>query len=59
MGIFSIYYMIIVLIADIIFIYCGMLTLRNQEKDTLHKVSKYMKIAMLIAFISFIFGSVI
>ncbi|MDO5824957.1 MAG: UbiA family prenyltransferase [Methanosphaera sp.] len=58
-GIFSSYYMIIILIADILFIYCGVLTLKNQEKDILHKVSKYMKIAMLIAFISFIFGSVI
>ena len=58
-GIFSVYYMIVVLIAVIIFIYCGVLTLKNHEKDTLHKVSKYMKIAMLIAFISFIIGSVI
>ena len=58
-GIFSQYYMIVVLVADIIFIYCGVLTLKNHDKDILHKVSKYMKIAMLIAFVSFIFGSVI
>ena len=58
-GIFSQYYMLVVLIADIIFIYCGILTLKNQEKEILHKVSKYMKIAMLIAFVSFIIGSVI
>ena len=51
--------MIVVLVADIIFIYCGVLTLKNHDKDILHRVSKYMKIAMLIAFVSFIFGSVI
>lgn len=58
-GIFSPYYMMVVIVADIIFIYSGVLTLKNQDRDTLHKVSKYMKIAMLVAFISFIIGSVI
>lgn len=57
-GLFSHYYMIVVLIADVIFIYSGVLSIKCQEKDCLHKVSKYMKIAMLVAFISFIFGSV-
>lgn len=58
-NVFSIYYMIIVMIADIIFIYSAVLTVRNQSKENLHKVSKYMKIAMFVAFISFAVGSII
>lgn len=59
MRIFSVYYMIIVLIADIIFIYYGVSALQNPEEENLHKVSKYMKIGMFIAFISFMIGSII
>ncbi|OED29661.1 UbiA family prenyltransferase [Methanosphaera sp. WGK6] len=58
-NIFSLFYMIIVLIADIIFIYTAILALRNQTKENLHKISGYMKIGMLIAFISFAVGSLI
>lgn len=58
-NIFSIYYLPVVLVADVIFIYYGYSALKNQEKENLHKVSKYMKMGMLIAFVSFIIGSII
>lgn len=58
-NVFSIVYLLIVLVADIIFIYSAVLALKNQSKENLHKVSKLMKIAMLIAFISFAVGSII
>ena len=58
-NVFSIVYLIIVLIADIIFIYSAVLSLKDQSKENLHKVSKLMKIAMFIAFISFAVGSII
>ncbi len=58
-GIFSIGYLIIVLVADIIFIYSAVSILKDYSTENLHKISKYMKIAMFIAFISFAFGSII
>ena len=58
-GLFSIYYMIIVLVADVLFIYYGIVALKNQDSNTLHNVSKNMKIAMFIAFISFVIGSIL
>ncbi len=57
--VFSIVYLIIVFVADIIFIYSGFLALKNQKTENLHYVSKLMKIGMLIAFISFAIGSII
>ena len=56
--IFSIYYLIVIAIAVIIFLYSAILILRNQDRQTAGKVSKYLKIGMLIAFVAFIFGSV-
>lgn len=58
-NVFSIVYLLIVLVADIIFIYSAILALKDQSKENLHKVSKLMKIAMLIAFVSFAIGSII
>ena len=58
-NVFSIIYLLIVLVADIIFIYSAVLALKNQSKENLHYVSKLMKIAMLIAFISFAIGSIV
>lgn len=55
-NIFSITYLIVVLIADIIFIYSAVLAMKNQTKENMHKISKYMKIGMLIAFVSFAIG---
>ncbi|MBQ6219472.1 MAG: UbiA family prenyltransferase [Methanosphaera sp.] len=58
-NIFSMTYLIIVVLADIIFIYSAILAIKDDSKENLHKVSKYMKIAMIIAFISFALGSII
>ena len=52
-------YLAIVLVADIIFIYSAVLAIRDQSKENLHYVSKLMKIAMFVAFISFAIGSII
>lgn len=56
-NIFGIYYLAIIAIAVILFLYSAVLILKNQERATAKKVSKYLKIGMLIAFVSFIFGS--
>ena len=56
-NIFGVYYLIIIAIAVLLFLYSGILILKNQDKKTAGKVSKNLKIGMLIAFISFIFGS--
>ncbi|RAP53365.1 MAG: geranylgeranylglycerol-phosphate geranylgeranyltransferase [Methanosphaera sp. rholeuAM270] len=58
-NVFSVVYLAIVSVADIIFIYSAVLALKNQEKENMHRVSKLMKIGMLIAFISFAVGSII
>lgn len=56
-NVFGIYYLAIIAIAAILFLYSAVLILKNQERATAKKVSKYLKIGMLIAFVSFIFGS--
>ena len=56
-NIFGFYYLIIIAIAVLLFLYSGILILKNQDKKTAGKVSKYLKVGMLIAFVSFIFGS--
>ena len=56
-NVFGFYYLIIIAIAVILFIYSAILIIRNQDRQTAAKVSKYLKIGMLIAFVSFIFGS--
>ncbi len=55
--IFSFYYLIVIAIAVILFIYSGILIINNQDRTTASKVSKYLKIGMLIAFVAFILGS--
>lgn len=57
MNIFSFYYLIIIAIAVILFLYSAILIIRNQDRKTASKASKNLKIGMLIAFVSFIFGS--
>lgn len=57
--IFSIYYLVIITIAVIIFLYSGVLILKSQTPENCHKVSKYLKIGMLIAFVSFVVGSLL
>lgn len=56
--IFGIYYLPVIAISVIIFIYSAILILKSQDRKTAHKVSKYLKIGMLIAFVAFIFGSI-
>lgn len=57
LNIFGVYYLVVIAIAVILFIYSALLILRNQNQETAHKVSKYLKIGMLIAFVAFVFGS--
>ncbi|MDO5859721.1 UbiA family prenyltransferase [Methanobrevibacter sp.] len=56
-NIFGFYYLIVIAIAVLLFIYSALLIIRNQNRLTASKVSKYLKIGMLIAFVAFIFGS--
>ena len=56
-NIFGFYYLIVIAVAVILFIYSAILIIRNQDKVTAGKVSKYLKIAMLISFAAFIFGT--
>lgn len=56
-NIFNIGYLVVVIIADILFINSAYMALSSYSKENLHKVSKYMKIAMFIAFISFAIGT--
>jgi len=55
--IFGFYYLIVIAIAVLLFIYSAILIIKNQDRTTAGKVSKYLKIGMLIAFVAFIFGS--
>ena len=55
--IFNITYLVIIAVAVILFLYSAVLLIRNQEMETASKVSKYLKIGMLIAFIAFALGS--
>lgn len=56
-NIFGILYILIIIIAVILFIYSAILILKSQDEITAHKSSKYLKIGMLIAFLSFALGS--
>ena len=55
--VFSIYYLIVIAVAVILFLYSAMLILKSQDRETASKVSKYLKIGMLIAFVAFVAGS--
>ena len=55
--IFNIVYLVIVAIAVILFVYAAILLIKNQDSKNCHKVSKYLKIGMLIAFVAFALGS--
>ena len=55
--IFNIYYLAVIAIAVIIFVYSAFLIIKSQDSKTAAKVSKYLKIGMLIAFVSFAIGS--
>ena len=55
--IFGILYLPVIAIAVVLFLYCAVSILKSQERATAAKVSKYLKIGMLIAFVAFVFGS--
>lgn len=55
--IFGVYYLVIIAIAVAMFIYSAILIIKSQDRQTAAKVSKYLKIGMLIAFVAFVFGS--
>ena len=55
--IFGILYLPVIAIAVALFLYCAISILESQDNATAAKVSKYLKIGMLIAFVSFVFGS--
>ena len=57
-NIFGMLYLPVITIAVILFLYCAITILKSQERATAAKVSKYLKIGILIAFISFVFGSI-
>ena len=56
-GIFGVLYLVVIAIAVILFIYSAILILKSQEREVAAKVSKNLKIGMLIAFVAFVFGS--
>ncbi len=55
--IFGIYYLVVIAVAVILFLYSAVLIIKSQERETAAKVSKYLKIGMLIAFVAFVAGS--
>ncbi|MDL2246974.1 UbiA family prenyltransferase [Methanobrevibacter sp. OttesenSCG-928-K11] len=57
LGIFDLIYLIIMIIAILLFLYGAIILLKDQSKETCHKTSKYLKIGMLISFIAFALGS--
>jgi len=56
-GIFSIYYLIFLLLAIITFLYGAYTILKDQSSKSCKKASKYVKIGMIIIFIAFAIGS--
>ena len=55
--IFGILYLVVIAIAVLIFLYSAFLISKSQDRETAKKVSKYLKMGMLIAFVAFVFGS--
>ena len=55
--VFNMFYLIIIAIAVILFVYSAALIIRNQDVETAARTSKFLKIGMLIAFVSFAIGS--
>ena len=56
-NIFGILYLVVIAIAVLLFLYSAFLIFKSQDRETAKKVSKYLKIGMLIAFVAFVFGS--
>ncbi|ADC68961.1 UbiA prenyltransferase [Methanocaldococcus sp. FS406-22] len=58
LKIFEIYYLILIVICDILFIYAMALLLKNPNKETASKVSKFLKTIMNIVLLAFIVGAI-
>ena len=56
-GIFNFYYFIILLVAIVAFFYGAYIILKDQSSESCKKVSKLVKIGMIIVFIAFAIGS--
>lgn len=56
-NVFNIKYLIVITVAVILFVYSAFLLIRNQDRENCAKVSKYLKIGMLIAFVAFAIGT--
>ncbi len=56
-NIFGMLYLVMIAIAVILFLYSAVLILKSQDEATAHKSSKFLKIGILIAFLSFALGS--
>ena len=55
--IFGFYYLVVIAIAVVLFLYSAFLIIKSQDREAASKVSKYLKIGMLIAFVAFVAGS--
>ena len=55
--IFGVYYLVVIIIAVILFLYSGICILKSQDRQTAAKASKNLKMGMLIAFLAFVLGS--
>ena len=56
-NVFGVLYLPVIAVAVILFLYCAFIIIKSQDEKTAAKASKYLKIGMLIAFVSFVFGS--
>ncbi|MCC7553343.1 MAG: UbiA family prenyltransferase [Methanobacteriaceae archaeon] len=57
LGIFNIYYILIIAIAILLFLYGAFIIFKSQSNVSCNKTSKFLKIGMLISFIAFAIGS--
>ncbi|WP_409200572.1 UbiA family prenyltransferase [Methanobrevibacter sp. DSM 116169] len=57
LGIFNLYYLLIMIIAIILFLYGAINIFKGQSPEYCHKTSKLLKFGMLISFIAFAIGS--
>ncbi|ADC47735.1 digeranylgeranylglyceryl phosphate synthase [Methanobrevibacter ruminantium M1] len=56
-GIFNVFYMIVMIVPICMFLYCAYSLKLNPPEEVCAKVSKNLKIAMLISFVAFVLGS--
>lgn len=56
-GIFNIYYLIVLMVAILVFLYSAVSILKDQSLQNTRKVSKGIKIGMIVVFLAFVVGS--